>query len=636
MEYILKEELSINKPLVFLCGPYYEEKTYDRRKILKDFLVNDFSKNVIPVIVDIFLSKEKIDDETIKIPLMEEICAAVSAKTYIFLDTFSAVAELGIFSSASHANNICVILPNYNDKLINNLNFFVTEIYKSSSYIDYVSYRPRITRVPLASDFVTEYYEFPHNKLPENIKDYIEKDSVFDSTSINLEISNRSSVSNQFHEINYTKTQSVYTIHLNLKTLFYLVSSIYSLEGIEDIKDILSCVKKTLVNTFSYFKNINSISTLEINTRIRYSEEDIVKHIVKFIKLFNEFGQTTGEHIITKDSAFVRAETAYSYFRLTDEDINIASLYIENQDFFVEQYKMIKNNKSRKIIKYKNSYQGEALRKLHDKVAKKIMENYNFTNSSYAYRKGYSILDCVNMHKESCDFFIMDISKFFNSIHYGLLYRVLKNETKRSFVSNREFQVLVKSLMYNNQVPLGYTTSPLVSDIYLHGFDINILEGIADIDTRIIYTRYADDIIFSSPNKFNEVTRSLIEKIVTKELELINLEINRDKVRVQSLENIGDHVKILGLNIVKHTNGNIITVGKKYINDTAKMYLEYLSGVKSNKITGEDKFYLERIISGRVAYIKQIEGETGFESLKNRIKFSTEGRVVINEDLIVF
>lgn len=636
MEYILKNKLNKIKPLVFLCGPYYEEKPHDRRKILKDFLVNDFSNEVIPVIVDIFLSKDKINDETIKIPLMEEICAAVSSKTYIFLDTFSAVAELGIFSSASYSNNICVIIPNYNDRLINNLNFFVNEIYTSSNNIDYILYRPRITRVPIASDFVTEYYEFPYNKLPENIKNCIEKDSIFNSSTIDFKVINCSNIPREFNEINYTETKDNFTVHLNLKTFFYLVSSIYLFEGNEDIKHILSCVKKTLANTISNFNNINLINNIEIKTGIVFGEEDIVKHILKFTKLFNEFGQTTGEHIITKKSAFVQKETAYNYFKLTDEDIKVANSYIENHDIFIEQYKIKKNNKTRKIIKYRDSIEGKSLRILHDKIAKRILENYMFTNVSYAYRKGFSILDCVNMHKYSCSFFIMDISKFFNSIHYGLLYKVLKNETKNKFASNREFQVLIKSLMHNNQIPLGYTTSPLISDIYLHGFDNKVLKSITNIDANIIYTRYADDMIFSSSNNLNDNTRDLIMKIVIDELNLMDLEINIDKVRFNKLEDVGQHVKILGLNVVKHSDGNIITVGKKYIYDTAKMYLEYLSNVKNKEISGEDKFYLERIISGRVSYIKQIEGEKGFSSLKKRIRFSSNDSIIIDENLIIF
>ena len=40
MAYILKDEIKINKPIIFLCGPYYNDlDKSDRRKILQDFLL---------------------------------------------------------------------------------------------------------------------------------------------------------------------------------------------------------------------------------------------------------------------------------------------------------------------------------------------------------------------------------------------------------------------------------------------------------------------------------------------------------------------------------------------------------------------------------------------------------------------
>ncbi|MFR2171483.1 MAG: hypothetical protein ACLS54_12720 [Anaerostipes hadrus] len=48
MAYILKDEIKINKPIIFLCGLYYNDlDKSDRRKILQDFLLeNFFPKNV--------------------------------------------------------------------------------------------------------------------------------------------------------------------------------------------------------------------------------------------------------------------------------------------------------------------------------------------------------------------------------------------------------------------------------------------------------------------------------------------------------------------------------------------------------------------------------------------------------------
>lgn len=637
MEYILKEKLNIVKPLIFLCGPLYEEKPHDRRKILKDFLIKDFSKPVLPIIVDSILNKEKINDDTIKIPLMEEICAAVSAKTYIFLDTFSAVAELGIFSSATYANKICVILPNSNDKLTNGINFFVLEIINSSNNIDQIFYRPRITRVPIASDFVSEYYEFPYNKVPKNLKKYIIGDTICDNKPRKIEIKHKPKSIENFHEINYSKDQNEYIVNINLKTLFYIVASIQAIKAKEDPEHILEDVKRILQNSLAtYNGKIKKINSITINTDLLYDEIEIIRHIVKFIELYYKPGQATGGPIITKETAIIQKITAFHYFKLNSDDRKVIESYNEDQETFIEHFKVKQNKKTRMITKYNETNDGESLRALHSKIAEKLLENYAFADTSYAYRKGYGILQCVEKHQESCGFLIIDIKNFFNSIRYSTLYNILKKKNENKFSSDKDFQLLVKSLMYNNQVSLGYVTSPLLSEIYLHDFDLRLIDRVSRLEPRLVYTRYADDMVFSSPDVIAGELKELIIDIITEELELVNLEINANKTRVKYLKNIGDHVKILGLNIVKQKDGNKITVGKKYIYQTAKLYLDYLIDVKNKAIAGEDKFYMEKIISGRVAYIKQIEGKHGFELLKERLRLSTDNRVIIEDDIIKF
>ena len=82
MAYILKDEIKINKPIIFLCGPYYNDlDKSDRRKILQDFLLENFPKKCLPLIIDDFLTKENIGDNEISIQLLEEII-------YVFLTIF--------------------------------------------------------------------------------------------------------------------------------------------------------------------------------------------------------------------------------------------------------------------------------------------------------------------------------------------------------------------------------------------------------------------------------------------------------------------------------------------------------------------------------------------------------------------
>ena len=115
-KYILLEKIKIERPIVFLCGPYYKkDDAGDRRRILKREILAKYHNNILPLIIDDFLTLENIDDPQISLQLMEEKCADISVKTYIFLDTLSSAAELGMFASSAYGNKIQVLIPKADD-----------------------------------------------------------------------------------------------------------------------------------------------------------------------------------------------------------------------------------------------------------------------------------------------------------------------------------------------------------------------------------------------------------------------------------------------------------------------------------------------------------------------------------------
>jgi hypothetical protein len=270
---LIKEIIQIKKPLCFLCGPYFQDKTYDRRKILRDFLISE--NKVIPIIVDKFLDKNNINDDSINLDLLEEICAAVSLKTYIFLDTFSSVAELGMFCSAAYKNQIDVFIPKTTDIISNNIGFFVKEIIENTNNdkIKCLYYRPKIVRVPLASEYVTEFYEFTKDELPLNIKNQIINDGVYSVKNHNLIFKS----GNNLEEngiIAYIENNSEIHFNISIRMLFYLVASIL-LEEKELIKEelfvyikvneIVNELKEILKNSFCFYNNKDKFDFEEVH-----------------------------------------------------------------------------------------------------------------------------------------------------------------------------------------------------------------------------------------------------------------------------------------------------------------------------------------------------------------------------------
>ena len=193
MEYTLLDKITITRPILFLCGPYYEKSNKsDRRVILQNMLYDTYKNKYLPLVIDDFLTEKNIRDDNISIQIMEEICAAVSYKTYIFLDTMSSATELGIFANSAYVNEISVFVPKvsdiYNRK---NVGYFVHDVVlkKHEDRVKCLEYRPGLERKALATDYVVEHYKFVNDSLPSNLARHIKEDPIFgqeDSHPINL------------------------------------------------------------------------------------------------------------------------------------------------------------------------------------------------------------------------------------------------------------------------------------------------------------------------------------------------------------------------------------------------------------------------------------------------------------------
>ena len=226
-EYILVEKIIIDRPILFLCGPYYNKKdSGDRRGLLKDKINEIYNKKFLPLIIDDFLTDENIKDENISIQLMEEICAAISLQTYIFLDTLSASAELGIFSNSAYMNELKIFIPKRNDIYNkNNVGYFVKEVAlkspekKTSVY----EYRPRVRRNALATDYIVEFYSFVDDTIPNNILQLITEDPILNSKDAHdIKLVNRSGRPENPYEICYTVEDKSLIVHTSIKLLFYV------------------------------------------------------------------------------------------------------------------------------------------------------------------------------------------------------------------------------------------------------------------------------------------------------------------------------------------------------------------------------------------------------------------------------
>lgn len=230
----------------------------------------------------------------------------------------------------------------------------------------------------------------------------------------------------------------------------------------------------------------------------------------------------------------------------------------------------------------------EKLKKFLRFIDKVVLRN-TAKNSEvvHSYIKGKSVLTAAQAHINSKFFFLTDIKSFFPNINENDVTRVLNRDKSLIPISDFEnyISVVTKLTTNNNTLPIGFPTSPQLSNGLLFEFD-NALESFCQ-SRSLIYTRYSDDIIISSKEKsqlidLKDIVQQKLHEFASKELFL-----NEEKTYIT---HIGNKVKILGLVIT--TDGRI-TVDAKY-KKSLETILHFYSTDKSRY---ED--YLEREFEGK-------------------------------------
>jgi len=162
----------------------------------------------------------------------------------------------------------------------------------------------------------------------------------------------------------------------------------------------------------------------------------------------------------------------------------------------------------------------------------------NPSSVSYAFTKGISVKDAAELHC-GCRWLIkLDVRQFFESISEIPVYRVFrkfgyqplisleltrlctrlgsntKARNKKRWRANNAKYNIISRYNYNRMghLPQGAPTSPMLSNLVMQDFDESILR--ISNECKLTYTRYADDLAFST--KSNEFTRDDALKFIKK------------------------------------------------------------------------------------------------------------------------
>ena len=297
--------------------------------------------------------------------------------------------------------------------------------------------------------------------------------------------------------------------------------------------------------------------------------------------------------------------------RFKKEEVEEAARdYLLNPDNYVREFTVTVNGRKKKITTYAKGHKGDLLLSIHLTIAEKLSKEYEFAANSFAFQQGTGVKQCIEQHLNSYRFFKTDIHKYFESITFE---NASKKISKAKLLPKSHQTLLLEACFYKGTLPIGYVSSPIISDIYLHEFDMLMLnhEG-------LIYTRYADDLIFSARSDQTELNFGLLREEVEDLIAKEHLELNCKKTYTRYLNHDGDAIHLLGVNLVRQNeNKNRITIGGKYIKETSKSIAELLT------MPAEEtwKRFLE--VSGKISFIKYYSEES-FKKLERMFNAHTK------------
>ncbi|WP_175939150.1 reverse transcriptase domain-containing protein [Caballeronia sp. BCC1704] len=137
------------------------------------------------------------------------------------------------------------------------------------------------------------------------------------------------------------------------------------------------------------------------------------------------------------------------------------------------------------------------LKKIQKIIAGELAKQYRPRQHVYGYTKNKNIVQKARVHVAQKWVARVDLKDFFPSVNFGRVKGLFRGHP---FDFNHEIATLLAQLvMDGNELPQGAPTSPIISNFICRSLDYE-LKRMAKAH-RCFYTRYADDLVFSTSQK---------------------------------------------------------------------------------------------------------------------------------------
>ena len=227
-----------------------------------------------------------------------------------------------------------------------------------------------------------------------------------------------------------------------------------------------------------------------------------------------------------------------------------------------------------------------------------ILLSLKIHSSATAYTTGSKISKNASKHAQNSYLLKMDFANFFPSIKPEDFRNYIKG-LEDPPINEKEVDFSIPLLFWrpkhslNLQLSIGAPSSPILSNVVMYEFD-SMIHKIC-LENEVTYTRYADDLTFSTNRKgilfgiHNEI------KEIVDELSSPNLSLNTEKTVFSSKKH---RRRVTGLIL---TNENRISIGREKKRLIRSYVHKFILGELPNKKT--------KLLKGLVGFVLDVEPE---------------------------
>jgi RNA-directed DNA polymerase len=225
-----------------------------------------------------------------------------------------------------------------------------------------------------------------------------------------------------------------------------------------------------------------------------------------------------------------------------------------------------------------------------------------------------NIVENAKVHVNKKYVLNIDLKDFFPSIS---AYQVKKVFSSTCFNFNEQISTALTLLTtYEGKLPIGAPTSPVISNFICHQLDTDLINFCKQ--NNLTFTRYADDLTFSSDNDISDNNILDIINLIKKN----QFEINEKKVRLKT-SNRKQTVTGLTVNSKVNVDRKLLKKIRAMLHDLTTNGIEQ-SVQKHFKIANIEQRHKETFIKrleGYINFVGQVRGRSDSLYLKQKSEF---------------